>query len=173
MPGARSIDAAATPESVLAEYAALVTWMRGTSSSEPIVWRTDDIEVLARAFEWTPEAVRSALIAQAAAPDLARRSAKWRGRRLIPAVFVLVLGATLVGAILIVSDDPTPARPPTATVAPSPSFGLIPPVSVDRTDVGVEVGLIPPIAVEQPDVTVAPVVEAALIDPVSVENPDV
>lgn len=130
--------AAPTADEVLATYLSLVYTMRHATPGTPLPLRDADISVLSRVLELTSTDVESRLVDLMVEPQpLLRERHRWLGRRvLVPAAGVLV-AATALGSLVLVSGggDDLPAStvttPPVA-VTETPDVSLIPPISIQR-----------------------------------------
>lgn len=131
---------APTADEVLATYLSLLYTMRHATPGTPLPLRDADISVLSRALELASTDVESRLVDLMADPDGAvDRRHRWLRRRvLVPAAGVLI-AATAIGSLVLVSGstEPVPVTgPPVVTEQPvvseQPDVSLIPPVVMER-----------------------------------------
>ena len=129
---------APTADEVLATYLSLLYTMRHATPGTPLPLRDADISVLSRALELASTDVESRLVDLMADPDGAvdRRHRWLRRRLLIPAAGVLV-AATAIGSLVLLSGagDPSGTEPVTVIGPPAaeqPDVALIPPVVMER-----------------------------------------
>ncbi len=167
-----------TPQTVLGQYVALVASMRTGVALSKISWRDDDVEVLARAFDWSSAAVLSSLRALAAESPSPRDTQLWGRHRLLPMIAGLALGVLSAGTVLLVADAAR-AGDSTRLSATTAEFGVDEALLVERTPGGVitrigPVGLLEPLTVERAepgsDATRRARVEVEMIDPLVVNN---
>lgn len=177
--------AAPTADEVLATYLSLVYTMRHTAPGSPVPLRSADIDVLSRALELAGTDVEARLRRLMTDPEqqVSSRTARWRKRVLLP-VAGIVIAATAVGTIILVTsdDEPSTTTPPTATEEPGvppPDASLGPAVVQERDPSGAP----GPVADVQPTTAPSTVVgddtlsgdavapgEVGLIDPLVVER---
>ena len=127
---------APTADEVLTTYLSLVYTMRQAVPGTPLALRDADIAVLGRVLELTGTDVEDRLVDLMADPDgSVDRRQRWLSRRvLVPAAGILV-AATAIGGLILVSGSSDPVGPaPVVTVAPGAE--VIPPVVVERNPDG-------------------------------------
>ena len=125
-------------DEVLSAYLSLVYTLRHATPGVPVVLRSFDVAVLAKALGLAEPDVESRLHGLMAdpSPEVGRLTRMFRSKLALPIAGVVVV-ATALGTMLVIRDDDRPAPAPTGvrnTSVPEPE--LIPPLQQERNPDG-------------------------------------